>query len=948
MHLELECPAGMRLDHVEFASYGQPSGACECQGAVESECVPEQDGHCDGLYHDKPCDCSAFEVRSKCDSDKDKAPYFTIDVIEKHCLGKESCVVPATNEVFGDSCEGEDKWLSVAMRCSDRWTTKDYVDCAEVLPLLNASGYTFAAWVNPGAKPGAQAVLSFGATEGYMNRGLLQWHGAEDGSCGSFYYYDDCVNDVFPKLANGENLELAVNQWYYVAVTVANNGEGQLYVDGFEVAHWATTSRPAKTAELGSCYLGMDLDDLGVPKEFFAGLVDEVRFYDHALSGDEVAATGCYTAASAAPGLVAHYQMNVDAGVDVLDATGLTTATLAHVDLVDADGNEYKTAIVARAPIGAPWFPTWTRSVTDASSPASQHYTRVASQLYAEREVTVKGINFASQASASYEGADAAWYRVASDVELTAELPRVETREEAHSAPVAVTNGFFPGSLEVVQWERYWQEPDLAAELHAYFPFYGNADDYGPGAHHGAVEGSATLVPNRNMFPSQAYLFDGKSEIVFTPVPSETFTVAMWVRLADTELAEYQTCAGYQNSPFEQTIAESTVDRTTFVPGAWKHVAVVHREGAEPAMRHFLNGVPTGESDEQADMYAMLALEAAMGRIGRELVGEVDDVMVWARALPDDQVKMVFDMDGFALEFGSGATVTVPRGDTPLGASGLLATYSCAGGAVETDIVTEVEHYWGHSDACGNDHADAWTADYTGYVYAPYDGEYTFYVTADDTVALAVDGNAVVDRVYEGSEKQAKGVIDLTVGWYPIMLHYRDVSGVSNVTLEWSSAKSGIPRGPVPSVHLKAGTGAFTLQAWVWPYTVDGRQTIISRSAGAGVAGIAFGIEDGGLTVGAYTGACPANERPNVKCEAYREVRSWRSKVHAETWQNVAVMYTGESYYFFVDGILTDFHEYDEKRYPAESQEPIVVGREVHPNHESAVIGDLHFGGPDD
>ena len=148
------------MDSVLFASFGTPKGKCTTTSTT----------HCDGTVDEPVCDGSGFAT-SSCHSDHGKASNFTRDVVESYCLGSPSCDIPALSEVFGDNCPNTAKWLSVSVKCSDSWSTKDYVVATNVLSHLTSTvgtygtpsmSYSFGAWVYPQSKQGIQTIASFG------------------------------------------------------------------------------------------------------------------------------------------------------------------------------------------------------------------------------------------------------------------------------------------------------------------------------------------------------------------------------------------------------------------------------------------------------------------------------------------------------------------------------------------------------------------------------------------------------------------------------------------------------------------------------------------------------------------------------------------------------------------------------------------------------------------
>ena len=79
-------------------------------------------------------------------------------------------------------------------------------------------------------------------------------------------------------------MELPMEEWLHVALTW-DSGNYVVYVNGEEVANGAYTglSTIHPIANIGN-------DGSSAPYEAFAGLLDEVRLYDHALNADEILA----------------------------------------------------------------------------------------------------------------------------------------------------------------------------------------------------------------------------------------------------------------------------------------------------------------------------------------------------------------------------------------------------------------------------------------------------------------------------------------------------------------------------------------------------------------------------------------------------------------------------------------------------------------------------------
>ena len=77
----LSCPAGQIVERVVFASYGNPLGSC-------------------GSFASGSCNATT-----------------STGAVESLCIGRSTCVVPASNGTFGDPCRNTTKSLAVSVSC---------------------------------------------------------------------------------------------------------------------------------------------------------------------------------------------------------------------------------------------------------------------------------------------------------------------------------------------------------------------------------------------------------------------------------------------------------------------------------------------------------------------------------------------------------------------------------------------------------------------------------------------------------------------------------------------------------------------------------------------------------------------------------------------------------------------------------------------------------------
>jgi len=73
---------------------------------------------------------------------------------------------------------------------------------------------------------------------------------------------------------------------------------------------------------------------------------------------------------------------------------------------------------------------------------------------------------------------------------------------------------------------------------------------------------------------------------------------------------------------------------------------------------------------------------------------------------------------------------------------------------------------------------------YSGYIKAPADGQYTFYMTADDGSRLLIDG---VQIVANQCQPETSGTIMLRAGYHSFTVDFFQIQVSESITLKWSS-----------------------------------------------------------------------------------------------------------------------------------------------------------------
>lgn len=89
---------------------------------------------------------------------------------------------------------------------------------------------------------------------------------------------------------------------------------------------------------------------------------------------------------------------------------------------------------------------------------------------------------------------------------------------------------------------------------------------------------------------------------------------------------------------------------------------------------------------------------------------------------------------------------------------------------------------------------------FTGYIYVPYDAQYTFYTNSDDGSKLYIDNVLVVNNDGLHSATEKSGVIGLKAGLHAISVGFFNQGGSGSLVVSYSS--SVIPKQPLQSSTL--------------------------------------------------------------------------------------------------------------------------------------------------
>lgn len=188
--------------------------------------------------------------------------------------------------------------------------TNALVTIKDATSLHLTSGMTIEAWVNPSSITGAWRDVIYKGDDNYAIEATSTNSGAVPGAVATINGSD---------LAAYGTAALAANSWSHLALSF-DGSTMRFYVNGTQVSSVAMSGTLATSSN--ALQIGGD----SIYGQFFAGLIDEVRIYNTALSAaqiqsDMTTAIGT-TTQTKTPGLVAAYSFSEGTGTTVADASG--------------------------------------------------------------------------------------------------------------------------------------------------------------------------------------------------------------------------------------------------------------------------------------------------------------------------------------------------------------------------------------------------------------------------------------------------------------------------------------------------------------------------------------------------------------------------------------------------------------------------------------------------
>ena len=161
-------------------------------------------------------------------------------------------------------------------------------DGVDVPSLGSATAMTIAMWVNSAVDPTAVEYASFFHSDGWA-AGALHWRYGYGKVDSGIYGLDNTTGTAVAK----------ANQWNHVAITVSDT-EWALWLNGYQEASQKLDA--AQTFPLGNGLIGAWLGTDGATiSRAFTGKIDDARFYNRALSQEEIGSLAGRTTSFAKP-----------------------------------------------------------------------------------------------------------------------------------------------------------------------------------------------------------------------------------------------------------------------------------------------------------------------------------------------------------------------------------------------------------------------------------------------------------------------------------------------------------------------------------------------------------------------------------------------------------------------------------------------------------------------
>jgi len=364
-------------------------------------------------------------------------------------------------------------------------------------------------------------------------------------------------------------------------------------------------------------------------------------------------------------------------------------------------------------------------------------------------------------------------------------------------------------------------EATISRSLVLHLPFDGNYNDISGFENHGTPNGNMGFTDG--MIEQGAY-FDGNSYIEIQDSDSldlsTSFTFSVWLYKEDAGTGGWAVIlskgdtTGYDwdNARYrlhhdlsgvypEVRLVENNIGSaitTNFKE--WYHLAATW-DGSH--VKFYINGVLEDTKTLEGsltDSTSKLLIGCDPPGVTEYFRGIMDDLRIYNYALSDNEIQSLSGEEGLFGEYMNFEAFTTGVGEQA--PPGLFETATIV--FTRTDPVINFTWEYGSPDPAVN--VDNFGARWTGEIYAPVTGTYTFIVWSDDGNRLYVDNKIIIDDWTDHPPTRFEGTIDLTGGhWYPITLTFFEDADHASIHLYWEPP--GGQEELIPSHNLKPTSG---------------------------------------------------------------------------------------------------------------------------------------------
>ena len=247
-------------------------------------------------------------------------------------------------------------------------------------------------------------------------------------------------------------------------------------------------------------------------------------------------------------------------------------------------------------------------------------------------------------------------------------------------------------------------------------------------------------------------------------------------------------------------LAQSKADHDALVAAAQAKVSAA-QTALQQAVEAHDSAVALGQSLDTQLQQAQQNLYAAQSAYDQSLIPDSSWVRPTKQITVSEQVPYTIQVP---VTETVTSTQTVPRQVTTIVASGLIAkSYNMLGynnrpplptedRLVATQTVDNINFQWGGGQILNSGLYEDVIVNFTGNIYIPTTGTYTFYAPGDDGVQVLIDGNRIINDWYDKGGGGSTVQTNLTEGIHTFTLWFYENGGGANVWLYWATPNTSL------------------------------------------------------------------------------------------------------------------------------------------------------------